>query len=265
MTTFLIYLAIGAFVGIYAGLLGMGGGVIIVPILDITLGIAQIDFGVAHHLALGTSMATIMFTSLSSGRSHARRGAVEWEMVKYMAPGVCLSTLGGSFLVAAVPTTALKLIFSLFLLYSALQIFLNLRPKSTWSKPGPAMLIAAGLFVGLASSFIGIGGGTLLIPFLTLCSLPMLRAIGTSSVLGFPLALGGTIGFIINGWNNALLPEYSLGFVYLPALFGLAVASMLLAPLGVRLAHYLPVGVIRKGFALILLFLSLRMLWSVFE
>lgn len=263
MTIFLIYLALGAAVGIYAGLLGVGGGVIIVPLLDITFGIAKVDINVAHHLALGTSMASIMFTSLSSGRSHSLRGSVDWEMIKNMSPGVFAGTLAGSFVVAKIPTTPLKIIFSVFLLYSAVQIFFNLRPKSAWTNPGRIIFIVAGFLIGAVSSFIGIGGGSLTIPLLTICGLPLLRSIGTSAALGFPLALAGTIGFVINGWNNELLPPHSLGFVYLPALAGMAFASMLAAPLGVRLAHYLPIGLLRKGFALLLLFFSLRMAWTV--
>lgn len=263
MTIFLLYLALGAAVGVYAGLLGVGGGVIIVPLLDITFSLSETDVRVAHHLALGTSMASIMFTSLSSGRSHAKRGSVDWQLVKRMAPGIFAGTLAGSFVVARIPSLPLKIIFSLFLLYSAIQIFFNLRPQSARQAPGNFTLGAAALIIGLISSFIGIGGGALLIPFLTMCGIPLLRAIGTSSVLGFPIALGGTTGFVINGWGNALLPEYSLGFIYLPALAGLAFAAMLTAPLGVRLAHYLPIGILRKGFAILLLFLSLRMAWTV--
>lgn len=263
MLTFLIYLGLGAAVGIYAGLLGVGGGIVIVPLLDITLAIAEVDFNVAHHLALGTSMASIMFTSLSSGRSHSLRGSVDWALVRSMAPGIFAGTLAGSFVVARIPTTSLKIIFAVFLFYSAMQLFFNLRPKTAWGIPGRAVFIIAGCFIGAFSSFIGIGGGTLTIPFLTICGVPMLRTIGTSAALGFPLALAGTIGFVINGLGNALLPQYSLGFVYLPALAGLALASMLTAPLGVRLAHYLPIGVLRKGFAVLLLFLSLRMAWVV--
>lgn len=263
MITVLIYLALGAAVGIYAGLLGVGGGVIIVPLLDITLALDKVDFNVAHHMALGTSMASIMFTSLSSGRSHSLRGSVDWPLVKHMAPAAFLGTLAGSFVVARIPTTPLKILFALFLLYSALQIFFNIRPKTARTTPKPWIFAAAGLFIGVVSSFIGIGGGTLTIPFLSICGVPMLRAIGSSSVLGFPLALAGTIGFAVSGWGNELLPPYSLGYVYLPALLGLAVASMLTAPLGVRLAHYLPIGLLRKGFALLLLFLGLRMAWTV--
>lgn len=264
MTAFLIYLGLGAAVGVYAGLLGVGGGVIIVPLLDITLAVSEVNPSVAHHLALGTSMASIVFTSLSSGRSHSLRGSVDWALVRAMTPGVFIGTLAGSFVVAQVPAMPLKVIFAVFLCYSAIQIFFNLRPKSAFGNPGQKAFVIAGLFIGLVSSFIGIGGGSLTIPFLTICGVPMLRAIGTSAVLGFPLALAGSIGFIISGWGNAALPPGSFGFIYLPALAGLALASMLTAPLGVRLGHYLPIGVLRKGFALLLLFLSLRMAWSVF-
>lgn len=263
MLSFAIYIILGAAVGVYAGLLGVGGGVIIVPLLDITLAVAEVNPSVAHHLALGTSMASIMFTSLSSGRSHSRRGAVDWEIIRMMSPGLFMGTFGGSFLVSMISPVPLKIIFAVFLSYSAIQIFFNLRPGSACAMPGRAVLLLTGLFIGTASSFIGIGGGSLVIPFLSICGVPMLRAIGNSAVLGFPIALGGTLGFIINGWGNALLPPYSLGFVYLPALLGLAVAGTLTAPLGVRLAHYMPINILRKGFALLLLFLSLRMAWSV--
>lgn len=264
MLILVVYLAVGVFVGILAGLLGIGGGTVIVPILSITLPLQNVNFDVVHHMALATSMANIMFTSVASARSHSKRGTVRWDVVKAMSPGLLLGTLGGTFVVSSIPTVPLKIIFCVFLTYTAVQMIMDVKPKGSRHLPGVLGLFLAGTFVGIVASFVGIGGGVLIIPFLTLCNVPMINAIGASAAMGFPIAVAGTIGFIYNGWGNVSLPEYSLGFVYLPALAGLVVASMLATPYGVKLSHTMPVKTLKRCFALLLLAMAGRMAYTVF-
>lgn len=258
-----IYLAFGVVVGIMAGLLGVGGGVILVPILDITLPLEGIDASVAHHMALATSMGSIVFTSISSTRSHNKRGTVRWDIVKAMTPGLLLGTLGGTFVVSSIPTGPLKIVFAVFLTYTAIQMILDLKPRASFHLPGAVGLFLAGVFVGTVASFVGIGGGALIIPFLVMCNVPMINVIGASAAMGFPIALAGAVGFIANGWGNPALPPHSLGYVYLPALVGFVCTSMLLAPYGVKLSHSLPVRTLKRCFGVILLTMALRMAYSI--
>ena len=259
----IIYLAVGVLVGLLAGLLGIGGGTVIVPILDMTLPMQNIEFAVIHHMALATSMSNIMFTSVTSARSHSKRGTVRWDVVKGMTPGLLLGTLAGTFIVAGIPTAPLKVIFCVFLTYTAVQMLLDIKPKAAYHLPGMLGLSLAGAFIGIVASFVGIGGGVLIIPFLTMCNVPMINAIGASAALGFPIALAGTIGFIYNGWGNPALPDYSLGFVYLPALAGLVIASMLATPYGVKLSHTMPVKTLKRCFAVLLFAMVGRMLYTI--
>lgn len=258
-----IYLAAGVFVGILAGLLGIGGGTVIVPILDFALPLQGVDLLVVHHMALGTSMANIMFTSVASARSHSKRGTVRWDIVRSMTPGLLVGTLGGTFIVSGISAGPLKVVFCVFLAYTAAQMILDIKPKASYHLPGNLGLFLAGAFVGLVASFVGIGGGVLIIPFLTMCNIPMINAVGASAAMGFPIAVAGTIGFILNGWGVSALPDYSLGFVYLPALAGLVVASMLLTPYGVKLSHSMPVKTLKRCFGVLLLAMVARMVYSL--
>lgn len=263
MFTVAVYLVLGVFVGIMAGLLGVGGGVVLVPILDIALPYEGINETVIHHMALATSMGSIMFTSVSSARSHNKRGTVRWDIVKAMTPGLLLGTLAGTFVVSGIPTKPLKIIFAVFLSYTSIQMILDMKPKASFHLPGNLGLLLAGGCIGVISSFVGIGGGALIIPFLVMCNVPMLNVIGASAAMGFPIAIAGTAGYIYNGWGNAALPDYSLGFIYLPALVGLVITSMLAAPYGVKLSHSLPVKTLKKCFGIILAAMAIRMIYSV--
>ena len=263
MHVLLVYLAVGLFVGVFAGLLGVGGGTIIVPILDIMLPLENIDSSIVHHMALATSMGSIAFTSLSSARSHNKRGTVIWDVVKGMAPGIIAGTLSGTFVVTSIPTRPLKIIFVVFLTYTAIQMILDFKPKASFHLPNKLWLLFVGLFIGVISSFVGIGGGALIVPFLVMCNIPMINAIGISACLGFPLAVAGSVGFIYNGLNLPNLPPYALGYIYLPALAGLVAASMLTAPLGVKLSHSLPVKALKRCFGVMLLVMAARMAYSI--
>jgi len=257
-----LYLAAGCVAGFLAGLLGVGGGVIIVPILMFIFTAQHFPLDHMIHIAIGTSLASIMFTSVSSLRAHHQHGAVNWNIVKQITPGILLGTLAGTFLVARLPAGLLRGFFIVFVFYVATQLLLNLKPKPTRELPGTGSMIAAGGVIGVVSSFVGIGGGALSVPFMTWSNVKMHEAIGTSSAIGFPIAVAGTVGFVVNGWSTQNLPQWSIGFVHLPSLLGLVVASMLIAPLGAKAAHKLPVATLKKIFAIFLYIIGTKLLLS---
>ena len=263
MEQLLIYVVTGAFIGVLAGLLGVGGGIVIVPVL--TLIFTSLDFPREHlvHIALGTSMATILFTSVSSVRAHNARQAVRWEVVKQLTPGVLVGTLAGTWVAAQLSSPVLKAVFVTFAYYVAVQMLLDIKPKATRQLPSTGGMLVAGHAVGGFSSLVGIGGGTVVVPLLTMCNIAMHTAVGTAAAVGFPIALAGTLGYVANGWAVPGLPEYSLGFVYLPAFIGIAITSMVTAPLGARLAHSLPVPRLKKIFAVVLILIATRMLIEI--
>lgn len=260
LTTFLLYAAVGAVGGILAGLLGIGGGLVIVPMLVYCYGLQHIPHEVIMHLALGTSLASIIFTSISSFLAHHKRGAVDWGIVTKITPGILLGTFLGTFLAAWLSTQVLKVVFVCFLYYTASQLLLGKKPKPSRRMPGMLGLFGAGNVIGAFSSLVGIGGGTLSVPFMVWHNVNIRTAIGTASAIGLPIALSGACGYAINGWGHELLPEWSLGYVYLPALAGIVALSVLTAPLGARLAHSLPVDRLKKVFAVLLLVVATKML-----
>ncbi|MBC2730038.1 MAG: sulfite exporter TauE/SafE family protein [Thiobacillus sp.] len=259
---FAAYGGLGLVVGFVAGLLGVGGGLIIVPVLIMLLHTHGQAVGMEPQLALGTSLATILFTSLSSVRAHHRRGAVEWPLVRRIAPGIVLGTLAGAALAARMPATVLKVFFVVFLFYAAVQMWLDFKPAPHRGLPGRTGTSLAGGVIGVVSSWVGIGGGTLSVPFMLWHNVPLHRAIATSAAIGFPIAFAGAVGYVLGGWTVSGLPAGSLGFVYLPALAGIVLGSVLTAPLGARTAHRLPVRPLKRVFALLLFTLALRMVWT---
>ena len=263
MTEFTLFLLTGAVTGIISGLLGVGGGMIIVPILLALLPQNHFPPGQLMHVALGTSLATIIFTSLASARAHHRFNRVNWTIVRHITPGILLGTLAGTGLAAALQTDSLKVVFVIFMFYVGTQMLLDFCPPPSRELPGKTTLWIAGSLIGLISSLVGIGGGSMTVPFLVCCRCHMHDAVGTSSAVGMPIAVAGTAGYIVTGLHAGELPNYSLGFVYLPAVAGITAASMLTAPWGARLAQTLPVPNLKKGFALLLYGLGLKMLWGI--
>lgn len=263
-STLLIFVVLGIFAGILAGLLGIGGGLVIVPILVFTLPPLGIPETHLMHIALGTSLASIIFTSISSMRSHNKRGAVRWDIFKTITPGIIIGTFLGSLSTSFMNTNFLKGIFIIFLYYVASQMLFGLKPKASRQVPGDKGMFVAGNVIGIFSSLVGIGGGTLSVPFLTMCNVVIHTAIGTAAAIGLPIALAGTAGYVWTGIGVQGLPDYCIGYIYLPALIGIVSASMLTAPLGVRLAHSLPVGKLKKIFAVLLIVVATRMLISIF-
>ncbi len=261
MSLFAAYIALGLAVGFVAGLLGVGGGLIIVPVLIALFQAFAIATGIEPQLALGTSLASILFTSVSSMRAHHRHGAVEWSLVRRIAPGIVAGTLVGAVLATQISAQILKICFTVFLFYAATQMWLDFKPRPHRSLPGVAGTTFAGSVIGAVSSWVGIGGGTLSVPFMLWHNVSLHRAIATSSAIGLPIAVAGATGYVVGGWGTAHLPEYSLGFVYLPALAGIVVGSVITAPIGARTAHKLAVKPLKRIFALLLYGLAIRMLF----
>ncbi|MFV1983249.1 MAG: sulfite exporter TauE/SafE family protein [Thiohalomonadales bacterium] len=259
MDIILIYIVVGAIAGIIAGLLGVGGGLIIVPALTFIFVQNSFNNTIIVHLAIGTSLATIIFTSISSIRAHHLHGAIQWFIVKQLVPGIVVGAILGAKIADYLPTNTLKTIFAVFELLVAIQMALQLLPKNHQRIPSVMGLWGVGTVIGSVSSIIGIGGGTLTVPFLLWCRVSMRKAIATSSACGLPIAIAGSFGFLIVGLNNQELPDYSTGYIYWPAFFGITVASVLTAPIGAKLAHKLPVVMLQKMFSLLLLFLAVKM------
>ncbi|MDD2928496.1 MAG: sulfite exporter TauE/SafE family protein [Sideroxydans sp.] len=263
MEWYVAYLVLGAFAGFLAGLFGVGGGLVLVPVLLLMFD-AQ-HFAPEHimHLALGTSMATIIFTSLASMRKHHQHGAVDWQVVRHISPGILLGTGIGALTASTIPAKGLGIFFALFVYFAATQMLIDRRPHAARQLPGVTGLSLFGSFTGWISSLVSIGGGTLVVPFLLWCNLPIRNAIGTASAIGFPIAVGGTLGYISVGAQVEDLPDLHIGYVFLPALFWIALATMLTAPFGARAAHSLNVGLLRKLFAGLLIVLATKLLFKV--
>jgi Predicted permeases len=265
LTAWLLYIGTGAVAGILAGLLGIGGGLVIVPILNLTFTAQALPANYIQHLALGTSLATIIFTSISSMRAHHKRGALLWPVFKTITPGILVGGFLGSTVAAYLSSRFLSAFFVVFLYYVATQMLLNIKPKATREVPGPLGMFGAGGVIGGVSSLVGIGGGTMTVPFLTWCNVAMHSCIGTSAAVGLPIALASTAGYVVNGLH-ADLPGLSggyLGFIYLPAFFGVVAASIITAPLGAKMAHSMPVAKLKKIFACLLVVVATRMLWAL--
>jgi uncharacterized membrane protein YfcA len=254
------YLAIGAAVGFLAGLLGIGGGAVMVPMLVFVFTAQGLPGEHILHIALGTAMATIMFTSIASMRAHHAHGAVDWRIARALAPGILAGSFCAALLAGQIPTRPLAVIFTALVFYAATQILFDLRPRQTRDLPGPAGLFGAGAVIGGVSSLMAAGGAFLCIPFLAWCSVPLRRAIGTATAVGLPIAVAGTAGYALQGSFAEGLPAWSLGYVYLPALILVAGASMLAAPWGARVAHRLPVKRLRVAVALLLYAVAARLL-----
>ncbi|HEC19768.1 MAG TPA: sulfite exporter TauE/SafE family protein [Gammaproteobacteria bacterium] len=265
MEMILAYALLGAFAGVLAGLLGVGGGLVIVPVLVMLWQAGGLGGSQTVQLAVGTSLAVIMLTSLSSVRAHHVRGGVVWSVFWRLTPGILLGAVLGAALATTMPQAMLKRVFGIFELLVAAQLAFSLRPPTSDSArrlPGSLAMGLAGMVIGAVSALVGIGGGTMTVPFLDVCRLRMQQAVGTSAACGLPIAVGGTLSYVWLGWGIEQLPVASAGFVYGPALAGIAVTSVLFAPLGAALAHRLPTVVLKKMFAGFLALLGVWMLIS---
>ena len=254
-----MYALVGLIAGVLAGLLGVGGGIVIVPMLVFCFVRQGVQPEVMMHLALGTSLASIIFTSISSCLAHHRRGAVLWEIVRRITPGILLGTFLGTFVASRLSTGFLRVFFCVFLYVIATQMLLNKKPKPSRELPGAGGMFGVGGVIGVVSALVGIGGGSLSVPFMIWSNVPAHRAVGTSAAIGFPIAVAGALGYVVNNLHTAGLPAWSLGGVYLPALLFIVCGSVLTAPFGARLAHALPVDKLKRIFAVFLYVVATRM------
>jgi uncharacterized protein len=259
----LAYLLLGLLTGFLAGLFGIGGGAVMVPVLTVLFAGQGFSDNILVHLALGTSLATIIPTSIASLRAHHQHGAVLWPAVQGLAPGIVLGTFSATFLAAILPPAPLAIFFCFFMAFVAVQMIINRKPSPARELPGLIGLSGVGAGIGAVSALVAIGGGTMTVPFLAWCNVRLQTAIGTSAAVGLPIALAGTLGYLLNGWGSAGLPEHALGFVYWPAVLTMALASLFSAPWGARLAHRLPVATLKKLFAALVILLALQMLRTV--
>ncbi|MBV1914511.1 MAG: sulfite exporter TauE/SafE family protein [Pseudomonadales bacterium] len=258
--TILLYLFVGSIAGLLAGLFGVGGGVVIVPVLIFIFRDQGFSEQILTHMAVGTSLATIIITSLSSVYQHHRSGAVQWRIFALLAVGICVGVLFGAKAVQLMSGTVLQLAFGAFLVLIALQMSFGFQPKPTGTTLGKPLLVESGGVIGFFSAMFGIGGGSLTVPFLTWRGVIMQQAVATSAACGLPIAIVGASANIITGWNNPALPESSSGFVYWPAFFGIVVASTLVANWSARLAHRVPQQLLKRLFGGLLLLVGLQFL-----
>lgn len=260
----LIELALlGTCTGFLAGLLGIGGGMIMVPFITFMLTQRSVTADLAVKMAIATSMATIIFTSVSSVRAHHKRGAVRWDLVKSLAPGIVLGSMAGSLGVfALLKGSYLAIVFGLFVGFSATQMFLDKKPAPTRQVPATAGLMAAGSVIGFISGLVGAGGGFISVPFMTWCNVAIHNAVATSAALGFPIAAANVAGYIVSGMSIQGLPDDAFGFLWIPALVTIAACSVLTAPLGAKAAHMLPVKKLKRIFASVLYLLAAYMLYK---
>lgn len=260
MQSLLIYLSAGAIAGLLAGLLGVGGGIVIVPVLVFVFSLQGIAPEVSVHLAIGTSLATIVATAVSSIRAHHRRGAVLWPVFQRLAPGIVVGALAGAVVADLLSSDSLRRVFGGFAVLVALQMAFSRRPQPHRELPGPLGLSIVGAFIGAVSALVGIGGGSLSVPFMSWCNVSMRNAVATSAATGLPIAVAGAVGFVITGWGEDQLPAFATGYVYWPAFLGIVAMSSLVAPLGARLAHSVPTVTLKRIFALFLGAVGAKML-----
>ena len=264
LATFTLVLAVvGCFSGFLAGLLGVGGGIVVVPVLYHVLAAFDVDIALRAHIAVGTSLATIIPTSIQSIRAHNARGAVDKDLLKWWAPFVALGVALGIVISGYASGSVLTAIFGLVAAFVALYMLFT---REGWhpiaglpGRPGQASMAT---LIGTISTLMGIGGGTLTVPALSICSYPVRRAVGTASVIGLIIALPGAAGYVMNGWSKVGLPPFSLGYVNLAGLIAIVPTSMVFAPLGARAAHTIEPRMLRMLFGIFLAITSIKMLWD---
>lgn len=254
------YLALGAFVGFFSGLLGIGGGSATVPVLAFVFAAKGFPPELAVHLALGTGISTMLFTSLSSVRSHHARHAVNWSVLRTMAPGLFLGTFAGALLAGRLDVRLLSIAFTALIFYFATQMLRTQSPRPSGALPGKAAMSGFAAFIGFISSLSATGGASLVVPFLVKRNIAIHEAIGTAAAVGWPIAAAGAAGYVIGGMGTPGLPPYSLGYVYLPALALVVVAGVSMAPIGAAVAHRTPGKTLKKAFAVLLFALATTML-----
>lgn len=264
LTSLAIFAATGALAGFLAGLLGIGGGMVLVPALIFSFEAQGVLPTVLTHLAVGTSLASIVLTSISSVRTHHAQGGVDVELFKRLAPGLVIGSLLGAQIAHALPARTLQIVIGIFAVWTGLKMFRGNKPIAA-DAPAPTatQLNAVGGVIGVASAIFGIGGGSLMVPYLVKQGVAMRRAVGTAAACGFPIAIAGMIGFIYSGWGLSELPAGSTGYIYWPALAGIALTSMVAAHGGAVMAHRLPAQQLKRAFAVLLVLVGARFLFGI--
>jgi uncharacterized protein len=255
-----IYALTGVFAGVIGGMLGLGGGIIIVPVLHFLFVQQGFSTSIIMHLAVTTSLATIIVTSLSATYTHHKKSAVLWPVVNHLSPGILIGAALGALVADSLSSNTLRIVFGVFEILVAIQIGFELKPKAKTKLPETPGLVSSGVGIGLLSTLLGIGGGSLTVPFLLWCNVNIRNAVAVSSAAGFPIAVAGTIALVIAGWDNVSVPENSFSYLYWPAALIIIAMTIFFAPLGARLAHYLPIHLLKRIFAVVLAIVGLRML-----
>ena len=257
----LILLVVGTAVGFAAGLLGIGGGMMLVPFLSMIFSAMSFDPAHIVHIAIATSLTTILFTAIASVRAHHKIGAIRWDIALLLTPGILIGSWVGPAIASMFNARMLSGFFAAFVGLSAIQLLKNTKPKPSRVLPGKAGMLGAGSFIGALAGMVGAGGGFISVPYMIWCNVPVKNAVATSAALGFPIALAGSLSYIHAGWNAPGLPPGSLGYLYPPALFAVAAASVFTAPLGARVAHSIDTQALKKTFAVVLFILASYMAW----
>lgn len=266
MSDFFLYLPLGVFAGLCAGLFGVGGGIVIVPFLLLAFEFFAKDPEVMMHMAVGTSLACVVPTAMSSAWGHHRKQAVMWPWFRNLAPFLIVGGLLGGWTADQLPGDVLAIMLATFLILMAFQLFTKTdRPMleaQDMQMPSVVMFGVAGTAMGWISAMMGIAGGALAVPFMTAFGSGVRRAVGTSAAIGVPVAASGALSFIVTGMDHANRPELSFGYVYLPAFLGIVLTSTFFARVGARLAHALDQRLLQRMFACFLAMLSIRMIWN---
>lgn len=258
----LLLLFAGSLAGFIAGLFGVGGGIVVVPVALWVLNIHQIESEYIQHLAVGTSLTVMVFTTFVSSLGHYRKKSIELGVFKNMAPGIIIGSVAGSLLASSIPSKSLQIVFIIFAYSVSVKTLIGYNPNSSWNLPKPAAIFGVGTLFGSISGLLGIGGGVFNVPFLLACKVPIKKAVGTSATLSWSVAIAGAISYIWSGLQVADLPEGTFGFCYLPVAVTLIITTSIFAPLGVRLAHALPEKPMRIIFGFMLLAISTQILFK---
>lgn len=262
MDIFLASLVLGAVAGLLAGLFGIGGGLVIVPVLALLFTAHGFPQDSIMLMAVASSLATIILTAISSVWAHHRLGAVVWSKVWRLTPTIMLGSGFGAVLAKQITTEGLRVILIVFLCYVGIQMALQLKPKQRQDKQTRLLDTCVGFLIGSLSAIVGIGGGTLTVPYLVHGNFEMKQAVAVSSACGLPIAIAGTISYALLGWQETHLPEWSFGYVYLPAFIGISLSSILTAPFGAKLAHRLPAATLKRYFSLLLFIMAAKLAWQ---
>ncbi len=257
-----IFLVLGTVAGLTAGLFGVGGGLVIVPTLLLVFTSRGVDQSIVMHLAVGTSLATIIVTSLSSMYAHNKHKAIQWGLFLMLTPGIVIGAWLGAATADLLSSVWLQRVFALFAMLVALHLVLDMDFGKHNDLPGRVGMTLAGTVIGMISSIVGIGGGSMTVPYLHWNGVGIRNAVATSSACGLPIALAGTIGFIVAGWDEGALPDGSSGYVYWSAMPWIVIATFIFAPVGASLAHSLPTKILRRLFAMLMLVVGVKLMLS---